>query len=44
MHAKWSPVALATFQYDPEIKIDDTAELTLDQKISIRDSCPTNVF
>ena len=44
MHAKWSPVCLATFTPDPEIKIDEGAELTLPQKEAIRDSCPTRVF
>ena len=44
MHAKWSPVSLATFQPDPEIKIDETVELTEAQKFAIRDSCPTRVF
>jgi DNA-directed RNA polymerase alpha subunit len=24
MHARWSPVSLATFMPDPEIKIDET--------------------
>lgn len=44
MHAKWSPVSLATFQPDPEIKIDDTIDLTGQQKYAIRDSCPAKVF
>lgn len=44
MHAKWSPVSLATFQPDPEIKVDDTIDLNLGQKYAIRDSCPTKVF
>lgn len=44
MHARWSPVSLATFMPDPEIKIDETIELTNIQKYAIRDSCPTKVF
>lgn len=44
MHAKWSPVSLATFQPDPEIKIDDSVDLTTQQKFAIRDSCPVKVF
>ena len=44
MHAKWSPVSLATFMPDPEIKLDETIELTNAQKYAIRDSCPTKVF
>lgn len=44
MHAKWSPVSLATFQPDPEIRIDDTIDLTVPQKMAIRDSCPVKVF
>jgi DNA-directed RNA polymerase alpha subunit len=44
MHAKWSPVSLATFAPDPVIKLNETAELTMDQKIAIRNSCPTKVF
>ena len=44
MHAKWSPVSLAAFMPDPEIKLDETIELTNMQKKVIRDSCPTRVF
>ena len=44
MHAKWSPVSLATFMPDPEIRLDDTIELTNTQKRAIKDSCPTHVF
>lgn len=44
MHAKWSPVSLATFQPDPEIKIDETIELSVEQKIKIKESCPRDVF
>lgn len=44
MHSKWSPVALATFMPDPEVKIDENIELTSVEKISIENSCPTKVF
>ena len=44
MHAKWSPVSLATFQPDPEIKIDESVETTMEQKIKIKESCPREVF
>ena len=44
MHAKWSPVELATFQPDPEIKINNDIETTLEQKQAIVGSCPTNVY
>ena len=44
MHAKWSPVSLATFTPDPEIRLDENIELTNSQKFAIRDSCPTKVF
>lgn len=44
MHAKWSPVSLATFYPDPEIKIDENIELTKHQMVAIRDCCPAKVF
>jgi DNA-directed RNA polymerase II subunit RPB3 len=44
MHARWSPVSMAAFSPDPEVKIDKTTELTNAQKYAIRDSCPTKVF
>lgn len=44
MHAKWSPVSLATFQPDPEIKIDDKIDMKVEEKKSIVDSCPKKVF
>lgn len=44
MHARWSPVSLATFQPDPEIKIDETAEVSIAEKEQIKDSCPAKVF
>ncbi len=44
MHSKWAPCSLATFHPDPEIKIDDTIQMTLDQKKAISQSCPAKVF
>ena len=45
-HAKWSPVAVATFQYEPEIELnvallDNLSEL---EKKGIEKSCPKGVF
>ena len=28
MHSRWCPTSLATFQPDPEVKIDDTIQTT----------------
>lgn len=41
-HAKWSPVATATFQYVPDIRINEVAmeRLTLEEKIDFVRSCP----
>ena len=44
MHAKWSPVCLATFTPDPDIKIDHNVDLKAEQQMAIRDSCPTRMF
>jgi hypothetical protein len=52
MHAKWSPVSVAVFQYEPVINIDvDLMDLIVEKDINnvkhleaIRDSCPTKVF
>ena len=44
MHAKWSPVSLAAFYPDPDIKYDRNIELAPFQKYAIANSCPTNVF
>lgn len=44
MHAKWSPVSLATFQPDPEIRIDESVDISLKEKTTIKDSCPRGVF
>lgn len=45
-HAKWQPTCVATFQYDPDIKINQTRmeELTLRQKEAFVNSCPTKVY
>jgi len=45
-HAKWSPTSIATFQYDPEIRIDREimADLDAEQKQQIVSVCPTRVF
>jgi hypothetical protein len=29
MHAKWAPCSLATYHPEPEIKVDDTIDITL---------------
>jgi ferredoxin-like protein FixX len=44
MHAKWSPASLAAFHEDPDIRIDETVDLTAAQKHIIRKSCPRDVF
>lgn len=46
VHAKWCPVGVATFAYDPVIELNDALmdELTLDQKKEFVKSCPTKVF
>lgn len=45
-HAKWCPVAVATFQFDPDIRVNQTQMMKLpeDQKIAFLKSCPTKVF
>lgn len=45
-HAKWSPVAVATFLQVPEIVLDQGAMDALDeeQKQAFVQSCPTNVY
>eukprot|EP00953_Heterococcus_sp_UTEX-ZZ885_P022217 12315-Heterococcus_DN1.PRE.1 len=45
-HAKWSPVCVATYQFDPIIHINEEAcaLLTEQQKKEIVDSCPTKVY
>eukprot|EP00250_Pteridium_aquilinum_P023984 c2808_g1_i1 orf=497-1477(-) len=45
-HAKWSPASTITFQYEPEIHINEALmdTLSLDEKKEWVDSCPTKVF
>jgi DNA-directed RNA polymerase II subunit RPB3 len=45
-HSKWSPVAVATFQYDPSIRLNDAEMNKLDesQKKAFVESCPTKVY
>lgn len=44
-HAKWSPVAVATFKYEPIIEINEEVErqLTPDQKAEFVEVCPAKV-
>ncbi|CAD8087817.1 unnamed protein product [Paramecium primaurelia] len=46
MHAKWSPINIATFRHEPEINMDQTQlqSLSFFEKNAIRNSCPMNVF
>ncbi|CAK71738.1 unnamed protein product (macronuclear) [Paramecium tetraurelia] len=46
MHAKWTPINIATFRHEAELNFDhsQTQSLSLFEKQSIRDSCPMNVF
>ena len=45
-HAKWCPVAVATYRYWPDIMInqEQLANLTLEQKQEIVDCCPDKVL
>lgn len=45
-HAKWSPVAVATYQFDPIIEFHEEIQTRLDQekKKAIVESCPTKVY
>jgi DNA-directed RNA polymerase II subunit RPB3 len=45
-HSKWSPVCVATFQYDPNVDLDYSQQdkLTEEQKQLFVDSCPTKVY
>lgn len=45
-HAKWCPVAVATYRFWPEIHINDEqmATLTLEQKQEIVDACPDRIL
>ncbi|GBG31293.1 DNA-directed RNA polymerase II subunit rpb3 [Hondaea fermentalgiana] len=46
IHAKWCPVSVATFAYDPEIELNDALmdELDLAKKQEFVKSCPADVF
>ena len=46
MHAKWSPVAIATFAYEPVITLNDHMldELKENERQQFVKSCPVNVF
>lgn len=46
-HSKWCPVAVATFHYEPDVRVNDrVAEEKLDekQKKAFVDTCPTRVY
>jgi DNA-directed RNA polymerase II subunit RPB3 len=45
-HAKWSPVCVATFQQDPDVRLNYARmeELTEKQKQDFANSCPTRVY
>lgn len=44
-HAKWSPVAVATFKFEPVIEINEEREALLspDQKAEFVEICPAKV-
>jgi len=45
-HAKWIPVAVATFQYDPDVRLDqnELEKLSENKKWDFAKCCPTKVF
>lgn len=45
-HAKWSPVAVATYMYDPIITLNQAvlSTYTPEQKAELYKSCPTEVY
>jgi DNA-directed RNA polymerase II subunit RPB3 len=45
-HAKWCPVAVATYRFLPIIQINDeqVATLTMEQKAEIVESCPDKIL
>lgn len=45
-HAKWSPVAVTTYRFWPEITINEEqcATLTLEQKHELVDCCPDRIL
>lgn len=44
-HAKWSPVAVATYKFEPviELNADIEASLTPDQRAEFVETCPARV-
>lgn len=45
-HAKWSPVAVATYTFEPKIVLNDARldEITDQQRLALVESCPTKVY
>ena len=45
-HSKWCPSAVANFQYEPDLSLDEEIEkqMTRQQKEEVVKCCPTNVF
>ncbi|PRP80682.1 RNA polymerase II core subunit [Planoprotostelium fungivorum] len=45
-HAKWQPTCITTFQYDPDIRINQNIMDRLDEekKVKFANSCPVKVF
>lgn len=45
-HAKWSPVAVATYRFDPIITVNEEAcaNLTMEQKQQLVDVCPDRIL
>ena len=45
-HAKWSPVAVATFQYEPDVRLNEREIEKMDEikKQEFVASCPTKVY
>jgi DNA-directed RNA polymerase II subunit RPB3 len=45
-HAKWSPVCVATYQFEPEVRLDQAQmeELAPSNRELFAKSCPTKVF
>ena len=46
IHAKWSPVAVATYTFEPLVRLNDTRldEITESQRRDFVASCPTKVY
>lgn len=45
-HAKWQPTSIATFQYEPDVELDQqmVKEMTIEEKQAFVAVCPTKVF